>query len=449
MKTLRHKNTKIQKYKNRKCLNVCMFVCLNDNRGYSAIVSVFLVTTIGIIVAISTSSVLIKREKIIRNIVDATQSYYTAEASIEDTLLRVIDPSLTYQTTENLALAGSTASTTVNISGSTLTIVSDGNKNDRFRSLSVELEADTSGASFNYGIQVGEGGIEMKNSATIQGNIYSDGDIVGSNSPVITGDAWASGNHTISGFTIGGDAHANTLDDNDIGGDAYYQNISGGSVSGTSYPGSPNPPTTTLPITQVQIDAWKQQAMEGGQLVGDQLFDDGNTYLGPKKIVGDLIIGGDGDDVVTLGGTTWVTGSITLENSGVLQLDSGYGSNSGVVVADGGITIKNNFIVCGSEGYNLSTNLCNSAEDSYVMLLSTVSGEDAISLKNNAIINGIVYTQNGEIQIDNNATVKAVVGYEIEVENNVIINYESGLINSNFSSGPGGGWSIGDWKEVE
>ena len=83
------------------------------------------------------------------------------------------------------------------------------------------------------------------------------------------------------------------------------------------------------------------------------------------------------------------------------------------------------------------------------MLLSTKTGEDAISLENNADINGIIYTSAGEVSVKNNARVMAVTGYEIEVENNVIITYESGLVNLNFSSGPGGGWKIGAWREVE
>lgn len=49
------------------------------------------------------------------------------------------------------------------------------------------------GVAFNYGIQVGEGGLELGNSNTITGSIYSNGSIIAGNGNVITGDAWVAG----------------------------------------------------------------------------------------------------------------------------------------------------------------------------------------------------------------------------------------------------------------
>lgn len=55
------------------------------------------------------------------------------------------------------------------------------------------------GASFNYGVQVGEGGLEMGNSNAITGSggalgsMYSNGNIVAGNSNTITGDVWVAG----------------------------------------------------------------------------------------------------------------------------------------------------------------------------------------------------------------------------------------------------------------
>lgn len=47
------------------------------------------------------------------------------------------------------------------------------------------------GASFNYGIQVGEGGLELGGGNIINGSIYSNGDIIAtSNNNTIKGDAW-------------------------------------------------------------------------------------------------------------------------------------------------------------------------------------------------------------------------------------------------------------------
>lgn len=49
------------------------------------------------------------------------------------------------------------------------------------------------GIAFNYGIQIGEGGMELGNSNTVNGSIYSNGSITAGNSNVITGDTYIAG----------------------------------------------------------------------------------------------------------------------------------------------------------------------------------------------------------------------------------------------------------------
>lgn len=49
------------------------------------------------------------------------------------------------------------------------------------------------GVAFVYGIQVGEGGLELGNSNTVLGSIYSNGNISMNNSNTITGDAYVAG----------------------------------------------------------------------------------------------------------------------------------------------------------------------------------------------------------------------------------------------------------------
>lgn len=50
------------------------------------------------------------------------------------------------------------------------------------------------GVSFNYGVQVGEGGLELGNGNVINGSIYSNGNIIAhSNNNTVTGDAWVAG----------------------------------------------------------------------------------------------------------------------------------------------------------------------------------------------------------------------------------------------------------------
>ncbi len=50
-----------------------------------------------------------------------------------------------------------------------------------------------SGTAFNYGIQVGEGGLEMAKDSTINGSIYSNGNVVMEEDTTITGDVYVAG----------------------------------------------------------------------------------------------------------------------------------------------------------------------------------------------------------------------------------------------------------------
>ncbi|MDO8570488.1 MAG: hypothetical protein Q7R97_02785 [Candidatus Daviesbacteria bacterium] len=46
------------------------------------------------------------------------------------------------------------------------------------------------GVAFNYGIQAGEGGLQMEENSRINGSVYSNGNIKMQNNSAITGDAW-------------------------------------------------------------------------------------------------------------------------------------------------------------------------------------------------------------------------------------------------------------------
>lgn len=420
----------------------------NKHKGYSAIVIVFLVATVGITLATSISSTLIAREKMFRNMVDSVQAYYVAESGVEDMVVRLVDPNLDFDWSTNLSVWGTSVTTALSQDGNTFTINSEAIKNTLQKNIRLSLMSTTDGESFNYGVQIGPGGIEMRNSGTIVGNVYSGGDIVGTNSPIITGDAWVSGNHKIDNFTVNGSAHAHTLDDSAIGQNAYYQTIIDTTVNGTSFPGSADPPDLTMPVTDEEINTWKADVAEGVVLNGDQLIDgDMVTAFGLTKIVGDLNI--EGDARVTLGGTLWVTGDIVIQNNAVFMLDPGYGGTSGVVVADGTIRFSNNSRVCGSEGYDEATNVCNTSNDSFIIFVSTANVNRSILLQNLADIRGIVYAPYGEIEMENNAHVVEASANSLFIENNVVVTYDTGLINLNFSSGPGGGWALGQWEEIE
>mgnify|MGYP001564981958 FL=1 len=146
-----------------------------------------------------------------------------------------------------------------------------------------------------------------------------------------------------------------------------------------------------------------------------------------------------------------------LDTNVVVVLDASYGALSGIVMADdlanqttvGTIRVRNNVAICGSAGYNSGNGECNPSNGSYLMFLSTYSGSgEAIALENN-VKGEIFYASAGTAKIENNAEVKEIIAYKLDVENNAHVVYEQGLANAQFSSGPGASYEILEWKETE
>ena len=285
---------------------------------------------------------------------------------------------------------------------------------------------------------------------------------------------WLGGVATsLNDVIVTGDAHANTINNSNICGDAYYQTIDAASLAflnspsdppcsglltvGTAHPGSPDSPIEALPVSDSNINDWEADALAGGTYSDAAHCQPAvDIVLGPAKLDCDFApaVG----TKITLSGTVWVSGDIDLSNNNIVELASGYGADSGIIIADkigseatnGIITVKNNTEICGSNGYDTVLNTCNASNDTYVLLISTHSSDvtDAITISNN-IDGAIFYAHNGSVIISNNANLKEVTAYKLKLENNTAVTYESGLANACFSSGPGGGWSIGAWNETQ
>ena len=350
------------------------------------------------------------------------------------------------------------------------------------RSVQVQATIGITTIGFNYGVQVGNGGLEMSNSAKIIGNVYSNSNIVGTNSARIQGTAIAAGTSRIDGMDVDNNAQARTIRGSSnitgnatvsalqsstvtgnvvadsissctIGGTAIYDTRSSCSVGGATTTPNPNPypqaSVLPLPISEAQIATWENEAAAGGA-VGNQIFSSGTRNLGPKKINGDLILSNTAELVVT--GTLWVTGEVRLSNSAILRLSSGFGSQSGAVVAGinedssaGYIEISNSAQVLGS-----------GTTGSYILMLSQREGVGSTAIKqdNNPgtpILHAILYAGEGMIEIANSAAMKEITAEKLKISNSATVTYESGLADANFSSGPSGGWEVldGTWQLLQ
>ncbi len=594
-----------------------MFKNKTNDRGFAAIIVLMVVISLILVVSLSITVIIVNEMRINKNLISSVQSYYSAESGIEDGLLRVMNSDYDYTATNNFDLGESAVSQNITQNGNLTTIESISSYHNNKRKVKTELIITTSDISFNYGVQIGEGGLTMDNGSFINGNLYSDGSVTGSGTitedlivatgmsldgngmwdtynddlifgesgeptdiamsfiPTSTGilsqisfyikkygnpvdgtirivednagspstitkatatfsaskiglsygwvnfsfsspanltagniywiivdvdstiskyfyigrgqwndksvskysDDWSSESWTadtmgdyeykawiggvstsVDGLTINGNAHAHEIKNCAIAGDARYQTILDSTVGGTEYPGTPDPPVVVLPISDSNIADWKADAVAYEILDSSLCSVSTDTTINGGKLTCLTGFRPAGGVTITLKGTLWVEGDIILENNSKLILDSSYGDNGGIIIADnpgneftsGKILVENNIIICGSQGLNDTEDDCANSTGSYILVLSTHSGEAtyAINVKNNA--NGaIFYAQNGTVNIKNGANLKEVTAYRLNLEENAEVTYESGLADASFSGGPGGGWIINNWNEIQ
>lgn len=227
---------------------------------------------------------------------------------------------------------------------------------------------------------------------------------------------------------VSGDVHANTINNLTINGNAYYQVINNSTVSGTSYPGSADLPPTVFPVSEANITDWKNEAEAQGVTEGSLSYGNNCTAsLGPRKITGSVSFGNE--CTVTIKSPLWIGGALSAGNTTIFKLDSSYEGSSGVIVVDGPVSTGNWFDLKGS-----------GTAGSYLMLLSTYSGT-AVSIGDSSIV-GIVYASAGTVNFQNGVTIKEVVASGINMGNTAKLNYETGLANAFFTSGPTGGYTL-------
>lgn len=407
-------------------------------------------------------------EQRLSRIEDARQ---VAEAGLDKAIFEINAQGSSYSGETFTIGPGTTIITITNNDDGSKTLTSVATVQDQTLTARVKVSSSptTDHASFFYAIQVGSGGIKFKNNATVIGNVVSDGSLEGANGASISQSTSVSGTgnsisnltigtdayvHTLTGSvvgqdartigitesTIGRDAYAASINKSTIGRDAYANSITRSSVGGNTYSGSGITPPTPVPfpLTDEQMDSWETDAAAGGTVPSYTLGNNQSATLGPIKVDGDLVI--DNGATLTITGTIWVTGTITIENGATLQLDPGYGATSGIIVASnpnqpsskGKVVIENNVTVNGS-----------GEPTSNILVLSRLEGTSdvAIDAANNSS-SMTLYAPLGKVVVHNNFIINSVTAYQLELQNNAQIVYNSGIASSEFAAGPGGAWQI-------
>jgi len=411
---------------------------------------------------------------------NSKQSYYAADSGLEDMAYRYI-AGMTVNTVEALTVGNITVTTTAVYDGvdDKYDIVADAVGLNVHRSSGLSLYMG-SGASFNFGVQTGNGGFQMSNGSSVQGNVFSNGTIekVGGGSATIYGDAISAGptghilditttgsarSRVIENSDIGGSAYAYTLDGGQVDGDAYYfEKIGGAVVYGNEYGHVPEESPTTLPITDAEIDAIKQDIIDNGtviastdpECVSGEYFTDTDITLGFVKIECDLRVKKQGAaTVLTLTGPVWVEGNVQFEAGPDVQVDAAVGNRTVPFIADN----ESNRLTSSSISVEQGTSFTGSGSPkSYVLLISqnedaetgALNNVDAITLAQSSAGDLLVYAGHGRISLGNSVSLKEITGYLISLGNSAEVIYESGLVNILFTAGPGGGFTLNGWKET-
>lgn len=423
-----------------------------SNRGAVLMTLVLLFTGISLVIVLGLGLPIINGNKAVTAALQSRVSFAASEGGLEDYMYRLTN-AMNFDNTEVVDVDGTQVISKLVIGAepNTLDVVAEGNRSNAIRTTKGVVAAG-SGASFNYGVQVGNGGFRMENNSSVLGNVYANGSVIGFNSNFVDGDVVSAGpTGLIDGITASSSAYANTIQNSTVYKDAYYQTILNTTVGGTEYPGSEDQPVAELPISDAQIDAWKDDAVAGGVINSPcPYIIESDTVIGPVKINCDLILKGN-DYNVDLLGPIWVEGDIEMQNGPTVRVHDSIGNRSIAFIADepsdsdnGGMILLKN-----------STSFGGNGNSSYVLMVSqNTSAENggtnvAINVANSVAGDLLVYARHGEILLQNSVNLKEVSAHLIRLTNFAEVVYESGLISLLFTSGPGGGYIIDGWKEVE
>lgn len=335
------------------------------------------------------------------------QSNYLAEAGVNYAVWQLNKTGGTFTSKSNVQV-GTTGTFSVSLTGTSnlKTITSTGYIPNSIlplakRTVKLDILISSEVIAFNYAVQVGAGGVSMANSSTINGSVYSNGNITGSGPSSINGDAYAVG--TIS----------------------TPPSVSGNLV--------PNSPPTTMPT--VDYNFWETAAnVNNNPIVCTptcNISGPGNFSIGPQKYMGNLVISNQAN--VTINGPIYVTGFLTVQDGGTqINLNNSFGSNGSAIVTDGVITVQNGG----------TFNPTNANPKGYILVASTLNTNGtAISISNQGAT-AIFYALNGGALLQNQANVSSLVAKTLTLKNSATLNYDQGLASAQFTQGPGGSWAL-------
>ncbi len=431
---------------------------INYQSGQSILIVVVMFLVISLTVVLGVAGPVIRQVKMSRDFITARESYSAAESGFEDVVYRLktgknVPATLTFPVGE-----GSVTVTTTNIPAGKQ-VIATGDVKNGIRKVQAVITLGT-GISFHYGIQSGNGGFQLTNSSSVIGNIFSSGSIVGAGN-TIYGDVISAGpTGLVNGIHATGTVFAHTIQNSTVDKDAYYVVKTSTTVAGTSYPNSPDQSPAELPISDAQITEWENDALAGGIMSSsdcDSYSSSSNTCtitssrsLGPKKIPFNLLVKSS-SGVLNVTGPLWVTGNVTAQTGPTIKMDPGLGSSNVAIIADNPADRSGSGIISIGQSTNFEGS---GVAGSFVFMISqnnsaeTGGSVQAIQMSQGASAL-VAYASHGLIELGQSVSVKEVTAYKIILSQSANVTYDRGLPSVLFSSGPTGGYSLLNWKEVQ
>ncbi len=160
---------------------------IKTNGGQALLLAVLLFLFLSVTAITGISMPILRQSNIVSDFLLSRKSLFLSEAGIEDSVYRIRN-NKQISASESLSLGGVSVTTTIANTTGTKTIYTSASGNNLIRKMESILKTGV-GSSFSYGIQSGQGGFTLGNNATVNGSVYSNGPISGSNGAAITGTA--------------------------------------------------------------------------------------------------------------------------------------------------------------------------------------------------------------------------------------------------------------------
>lgn len=290
-----------------------------------------------------------------------------------------------------LSMNQSTSSATISDLGTTKEVISNGIAGN-FQRKAKAVYTQGGGLSINYGLQVGNGGLEMSGGPTVFGGVYANGNIVASGGSTITGNTIAASLFELSADTENDDGSITP---------GTTQNV--GMSSSVRYIAQSFTVSTTSPVTSFDFLVRKTGSPANATL---RIYNDSSGSVGSTQIGGSGSLAANlvstseyrwvkvypySPTSLTPGTTYWVTIQYNGNNSNYYT----FGTNNNVFTG-GSMKLRNN-----SGGY---FNPTPATLDMYFRTFTggiatisgvTIQGFANAGIVNSSTVNGSLYCQSG------------------------------------------------------